>query len=649
MHREAMASLQYCIETGRGFFALIAPPGMGKTTLLFHTLEKYNEIASTAFLFNTQCDSREFIRFLLSEVGIEDETDDVVRLHRRFNQFLLANSRAGRRFILIVDEAQNLSEEVLETIRLLSDFETPRAKLMQIILAGQPELDSTLGRASMSQLLQRISMVGRIHPLSTEDVRSYIDHRLAFAGYRGEPIFSDEAAALIARSSHGTPRLINTICFNSLSLGYVAQERRINADLVAEAVADLPALQSTPVLGRENTIAQNSENARPVSNLKRRPRVSRTFQSLRAEPSITAPVAAQGMHFEKFPKENSELREQEEPAAAASPNALRSPMNPKSLSEPPRSEDSAYTKTVQSQAALQFQPASVFKGAKDAETSPVLEGVVPLSNSVYARPRSTMGAIGKLALALVVLMGCATLGYFVFKSRIATTLYGKVESVNAASPVESTATESLSSRTLTSEPMVATGKGDDEQRMPLETVEPRSLGDAPDSVARLGDRTSYRRRMIHKEELDVAPIIIRPIDGAPTNNSMAPSLNARTGTGTANSLVANTKTPPIIPHFSNSSLPGQNPGYAAIVHPVLIERTLPQYPPAMGNSYAEGEVVLTARVNELGLPEDLKFVRGDPVFKKAALDAVTQWKYKPGTYNGKPTEMPVEIRFRFSH
>ena len=136
--REALASLFYGIESERGFLALIAPPGMGKTTLLFHLLEKFRTSARTAFLFQTQCTSREFMRFLLAELGYETGDHDFVRMHEEFNQHLLREARAGNRFIVVVDEAQNLDPSVLETIRLLSDFETPQAKLLQIVLAGQP-------------------------------------------------------------------------------------------------------------------------------------------------------------------------------------------------------------------------------------------------------------------------------------------------------------------------------------------------------------------------------------------------------------------------------------------------------------------------------------------------------------------------------
>src|SRR6266478_5579064 len=139
-HREALASLYYGIEAGRGFLALIAKPGMGKTTLLFQLLEKFQGNARTAFLFQTQCSSREFMRFLLAELGFESQEQDFVRMHEEFNKLLLQEARAGKRFIIVVDEAQNLDPSVLETVRLLSDFETPQAKLLQIILSGQPEL-----------------------------------------------------------------------------------------------------------------------------------------------------------------------------------------------------------------------------------------------------------------------------------------------------------------------------------------------------------------------------------------------------------------------------------------------------------------------------------------------------------------------------
>jgi len=144
MHREALASLYYGVEAGRGFLSMIARPGMGKTTLLFQLLEEFRNSAKTAFLFQTQCDSREFIRFLLAELGIETKEQDRVKMHEEFNAVLLREMKAGKRFVVVIDEAQNLDDSVLETVRLLSNFETPRAKLMQIILSGQPELADKL-------------------------------------------------------------------------------------------------------------------------------------------------------------------------------------------------------------------------------------------------------------------------------------------------------------------------------------------------------------------------------------------------------------------------------------------------------------------------------------------------------------------------
>jgi general secretion pathway protein A len=239
-HREALASLYYGIEAGRGFMALIAVPGLGKTTLLFHLLERFRASARTAFLFQTQCTSREFMRFLLNELGCESGIgQDPVVMHDEFNRLLLQEARAGRRCIVIVDEAQNLDFSVLETIRLLSDFETPRAKLLQIVLAGQPGLADKLAHPSLAQLRQRISLIGRLNTLPTHEIRNYMQYRLKMAGLKQSEIFTDEAYEMISELSLGIPRNVNNLCFNALSLGFALREKTIGRDIMHEVAADL--------------------------------------------------------------------------------------------------------------------------------------------------------------------------------------------------------------------------------------------------------------------------------------------------------------------------------------------------------------------------------------------------------------------------
>jgi len=238
-HREALASLYYGIESGRGFMALIAKPGMGKTTLLFHMLERFRHSARTAFLFQTQCNSREFMRLLLAELGVENHGEDFVRTHEEFNKLLLQEARAQRRFIVVIDEAQNLDASVMETVRLLSDFETPRAKLLQIILSGQPELADKLASQQLVQFRQRVSLLGRLMPLSSDETRKYIEYRLRVAGYSGPLPFSAAALQAIAQFTDGIPRNINNLCFNVLSLGCALRQRVIDTILVEEVVKDL--------------------------------------------------------------------------------------------------------------------------------------------------------------------------------------------------------------------------------------------------------------------------------------------------------------------------------------------------------------------------------------------------------------------------
>ncbi len=238
-HRGALASLSLGIKSDRGFMALIAPPGMGKTTLLYQLLEEWRDSARTVFLFQTQCDSREFFRHLLGELGVDTLGMDLVSMHDKLNHILFQEMLEGRRFVLIVDEAQNLDETVLETIRLLSNFETPHAKLLEIVIAGQPQLAAKLARPSLSQLRQRIAILTRLEPLTAAEVSRYIDHRLQVAGYQDGPLFSPEALTLIAARSHGVPRVINNLCFNALSTGFAQGRRVINPEIMREIIADL--------------------------------------------------------------------------------------------------------------------------------------------------------------------------------------------------------------------------------------------------------------------------------------------------------------------------------------------------------------------------------------------------------------------------
>jgi general secretion pathway protein A len=238
-HREALASLMVGTENNRGFLAVIAQPGMGKTSLIYEYLERMRDKARTAFVFQTNCDAREFLRHILLDLGMDASGKDLPAMHEMMNGVLAAEAQAGRRFILAIDEAQNLDDRTLESIRLLSNFETPWSKLMQIVLVGQPQLAKTLAKPSMLQLRQRISMIVRLEPFNFEETRNYINHRLTTAGYRGPSLFTVGARRLIAERSQGIPRNINNICFNAMTIACALRQTTIDHNVVLEVLADL--------------------------------------------------------------------------------------------------------------------------------------------------------------------------------------------------------------------------------------------------------------------------------------------------------------------------------------------------------------------------------------------------------------------------
>jgi len=277
-HTEARASLIVGLECGLGFQALIAPPGMGKTTILFDVLKQLDRGARTAFLFQLPGDAGDFLRSVALELGSDVKGTDVVEIQDTINRLLMEERRRGRRTILVIDEAQTLGASVLETVRLLSNFETPREKLLQIVLAGQPSLARQLSVPELAQLHQRISIIKTLVPLEREETTSYIEHRLQVAGYRGERLFAPAALELIWRTSHGVPREINTICFNALLLLVALRAKQVDSDIAQEVIGDLEPAELQPDIAPPSPLrTESTEEVRdgtmgfPVSEVLRDP------------------------------------------------------------------------------------------------------------------------------------------------------------------------------------------------------------------------------------------------------------------------------------------------------------------------------------------------------------------------------------------
>ena len=243
-HREALEGLQSGFSSNRGFTAMIAPPGMGKTTLLFRFLEEIRSTARVVFLFDVDstCEPREFVSYILRDLGIVPAQSSA-EMHDQLSDVLLQENHAGRKFVIVIDEAQNLSDAVLERVRLLTNFESSKGKLVQVVLSGQPQLSDKLQQSSLLQLRQRISTVCHIKSLTVDETIGYINYRVKMAGYLGAPLFTEGAMRLIAQASNGTPRTINNLCFNALTLCCKLKSKEVDIAMVAKVIS---ALQLVP-------------------------------------------------------------------------------------------------------------------------------------------------------------------------------------------------------------------------------------------------------------------------------------------------------------------------------------------------------------------------------------------------------------------
>jgi general secretion pathway protein A len=235
-HREALAQLLYGTQERKGFIVLIGKVGTGKTTLLHALWQRLREQTAVSFVVNSTLPFDGILEYILEDLGIPRAGESRAQRLIALNNFLIKRERDGQNTVLIIDEAQNLDVATLEQIRLLSNFETPTSKLLQILLVGQPELKTKLDLPELRQLKQRVGLRCHIPPLTVEEARAYIRTRLRIAGARDLGLFAESAIDRISAYAGGIPRLINIVCDHCLLFGYADEKRRIDRQIVDQAI-----------------------------------------------------------------------------------------------------------------------------------------------------------------------------------------------------------------------------------------------------------------------------------------------------------------------------------------------------------------------------------------------------------------------------
>jgi type II secretory pathway predicted ATPase ExeA len=261
--REALACLQYGISERKGFVVLTGEVGTGKTTLLKTALNLFpKDQVSTAFVFNPRLDVSDFLEFVLTDFGIQPRTQSKSGMLLQLNRWLIDRYRERGLCVIIIDEAQDLSMELLEEVRLLTNLETSSEKLLQIVLSGQPELEEMLRVPGTRQLRQRVALWSKLRPLTAEETQAYISERLRIAG-ASELIIPPESAHLVHRYAKGIPRIINLVCEHSMINAYVDQVRPVPVQIV-EAVGQELELADQPFLIPPMAMSGTREEVLPL-------------------------------------------------------------------------------------------------------------------------------------------------------------------------------------------------------------------------------------------------------------------------------------------------------------------------------------------------------------------------------------------------
>jgi general secretion pathway protein A len=629
-HHEALALLCYGILNGRGFLGLIAPPGMGKTTLLAYLLESLRESARTAFLVQSQCDSREFLRFLLADLGVSSGDGDMVRLQHELNEVLIHELNAGRRVVIVIDEAQGYDNTVLETIRMLSNFESPRAELMQIVLAGQPQLADRLASDDLVQLRQRISILCRLTPLTASETTEYISHRLRLAGYTGPPLFAPEALAMISLHSGGIPRNINNLCFQALTLGFAKSQKIIDAAILVEALAHLD-LDS---IGMEAVAKGSSSNgSKPLPAV-----ISPSAKEERGE-------AAQG------------------PSAASAGTKDLNPADPE------------MDKFFPSEATMHAQAVARERGkrrpfATSSDAMRIVEGSGRRTGRIpRVVPANLFTGLSKIGRAVGSLRNPHFDRRFVLVSctAIISLLAGAAGwhlSVHALSAAANHS-DILTADEVLPQPTVAAPSPTPESEQPArprevapETSEPHTQP-AEATLPRRSESIFRRNTVQSKAASSNGPVLSGGAASAPVskaNQIQAENLplSKQLGTDSWTTAISSISPAPSGTKTSGSagaenaaSIPPRRIGGESDP-PKLISSMPPIYPAQAKQARVEGDVTIRAEIDTSGRVGNMTIMPGSPMLlQDAALQALRTWKYQPAKLDGQPVTANVTVTMKF--
>jgi general secretion pathway protein A len=670
-HREAMASLSYGIEAGRGFLAVIAKPGMGKTTLLFRLLEQLKGSARTAFIFQTQCDSRELLRYLLTDAGLDTSENDIVRLHQQFNLLLAREARQGRRFVAVIDEAQNLDNQTLETVRLLSDFETSRTKLLQIVLSGQPQLAEKLASPALAQLRQRISVLSRLRPFNEEEVRNYVEHRLRIAGYRGPRLLTRRALEAVAFYSDGIPRKINNLCFNTLSLACAMGVKLIDVALVAEAASDMD-VNSLLRDEANDVVPRVAFAARALNDEWLQPAEPRD-EAPAATPLVGLSAPAVETQAGTRPTEHSEI--------SATANAFE--VTAVAVAEP---------ETVAASRAIQPEEHHAAAPAGTCVVEPPAAIAENLSSAVAscATPREEQQPVtAAVAESFEILAPAAELPSATEitdyppeaperqpEARVTAQAFGKSVPLAAGQPVIAATSCAVSvAEAFMRQSSTAIRTRWEDTVVP----ESRDQGGGPPALSRqlspaITSASRNAQSCFHALVggailCVIATLSLFPAWGVRPSASISdkeqPAIVDEPVLETKHAAIHEQQTVPTVsarPPFATKRVPVKTrsllqvhawrvaaTGTSAgrLTGGGLVTRVDPVYPVEARRAGIGGTVVLGAVVDNDGSVKDVKVLNGIPMLAEAAVDAVQQWRYRPHFSNGKPTEADLKIWLEF--